>query len=616
MRTKTGAWARTASTAGLIWIAASLSAPHDTAARDGTSDSHVGAGAGGWSELALSIPRPPQPGGVGGIPQVLLPSDAALYRRIFALQDRGRITEAAAETERLADTLLLGHILADRLLGPHTRATVPELTDWLSRFADQPDAGRIHALLLARLPRGAKRPDAPEQPTLPVADLFDDEDRLILPPGARNPGLVRTVRERLRTEEFAAAEGAIAGARGVDPAQAGLLRAEIARAFFLRNRDTEALAAAAAGIRRDGAEVADLHWIAGLAAWRLGRFDVARRHFEATARADIGTSARRAAGAFWAARAALRTRDPRAYTPWLQEAAKDQRSFYGLLARRSLGLPGGFAWERDTLGEAEAALLAAHPGGLRALALLQVGERARAEGELRAMGEEAAANPALARAMLVVASQAGMPDTAMRLAGLAESGDGRPRDYARFPLPRWAPSGGFRTDPALLLALARMESNFEPGAVSPAGARGIMQIMPVTAGYVTGQRSLAGRDRHRLHEPEFNLEVGQRYIEYLARHPGVDGDLIHLIGAYNSGPGNLAKWAPAVQHKGDPLLFLEAIPIHETRRHVQTVLTYSWVYASRLGRPAPSLDALAAGRWPRYIDADGGTIPGAEARQR
>jgi soluble lytic murein transglycosylase-like protein len=86
-----------------------------------------------------------------------------------------------------------------------------------------------------------------------------------------------------------------------------------------------------------------------------------------------------------------------------------------------------------------------------------------------------------------------------------------------------------------------------------------------------------------------------------------------LITAYNSGPGNRAKWVPNVVHRGDPLLFLEAIPIHETRRHAQAVLTYSWIYASRLGRPAPSLDALAAGRWPRYVDADGGTIPGAEA---
>lgn len=610
----TGAWVRTASTAGLIWIFACLSAPAAAAGREDASE-----GAAGPVEVALSVPRPPPSGGLSGIPQVLLPSDAALYRRIFALQERGRIKEAAAETERLTDTLLLGHILADRLLGPHTRATVQELSAWLDRFGDQPDAGRIYALLLVRLPRSAPRPAAPVESGLPPADAGDEEERFVLlPPSARSPALARTVSDRIRAEEFAAAEAAISAARGVDPAQAGLLRAQIARALFLRNRDQEALAAATAAIRRDTAGVGELHWIAGLAAWRLGRHEVARRHFEATARAAVASPARRSAGAFWAARASLRLRDHRAYAPWLAEAAKDQRSFYGLLARRSLGLPGGFAWERDTLGEAEAALLTAHPGGLRALALLQVGQRARAEAELVAMGDAAAADPALARAMLVVASRAGMAETAARLAALAESGDGRPRDYARFPVPRWSPSGGYRTDPALLMALARIESNFEPRAISPAGARGIMQIMPVTASYVTGQPSLAGRERHRLHEPEFNLEVGQRYIEYLARHPNIEGNLIHLIAAYNAGPGSLGRWAPTVVHNNDPLLFLEAIPIHETRRHAQLALTYSWIYASRLGRSAPSLDALAAGKWPRYVDADGGSIPGAEAsiRQR
>lgn len=612
MRTKTGAWARTASTAGLIWVATCLPALAEAASREGASE-----GAGGWTELALSVPRQPPRGGAIGIPQVLLPSDAALYRRIFQLQDKGRIAEAAAETQRLSDTLLLGHLLADRLLGPHTRATVPELTDWLDRFAEEPDAQRIHSLLLARLPRGAKRPAAPEAKALPTADMIDDEERfVVLPPGARNPALARTVSSRIGAEDFQGAEQAIASTQGLDPSQAGLLRAQIARGLFLRNRDAEALAAAQAGIRRNGAEVGELHWIAGLSAWRLGRHDVAKQHFEATARAPVATSARRAAGAYWSARAALRTRDHRAYIPWLTEAARDQRSLYGLLARRNLGLPGGFAWERDVLGEAEAALIMAHPAGLRALALLQVGERARAESELVAMGEAAASDAALARALLVIASQAGMSETAMRLASLAESGDGRPRDYARFPVPRWAPTNGYRIDPALLLALARLESNFEPRAVSPAGARGIMQIMPVTASYVTGQSSLAGRDRHRLHEPEFNLEVGQRYIEYLSRHPVVEGDLISLIASYNSGPGNFGRWGPTVVHRNDPLLFLEAIPIHETRRHVQAVLTYSWIYASRLGRTAPSLDALAAGRWPRYVDADGATIPGAEASAR
>jgi soluble lytic murein transglycosylase-like protein len=73
--------------------------------------------------------------------------------------------------------------------------------------------------------------------------------------------------------------------------------------------------------------------------------------------------------------------------------------------------------------------------------------------------------------MLLVASQAGMTDLAAQLASLSQSADGRPRDFARFPLPRLQPLNGFRIDPALLYALARQESNFDPRAVSPAGAR-------------------------------------------------------------------------------------------------------------------------------------------------
>ncbi len=61
------------------------------------------------------------------------------------------------------------------------------------------------------------------------------------------------------------------------------------------------------------------------------------------------------------------------------------------------------------------------------------------------------------------------------------------------------------------------------------------------------------------------------------------GDLIRLLAAYNAGPGNLARWLPVTRHRDDPFLFIEAIPIEETRLHVQRVLAYSWIYASRLG---------------------------------
>jgi soluble lytic murein transglycosylase-like protein len=174
----------------------------------------------------------------------------------------------------------------------------------------------------------------------------------------------------------------------------------------------------------------------------------------------------------------------------------------------------------------------------------------------------------------------------------------------RFPLPRLQPAEGFRVDPALLYALVRQESNFDPAAVSRAGARGLLQVMPATAAYVANDPSFRGAGAERLHDPALSLEIGQRYLLYLSRHEAVGGDLIRLLAAYNAGPGNLARWLPAARHRDDPFLFIEAIPVAETRQHVQRVLAYSWIYASRLGLPSPSLEALVRGAFPRFLPGE------------
>ena len=76
--------------------------------------------------------------------------------------------------------------------------------------------------------------------------------------------------------------------------------------------------------------------------------------------------------------------------------------------------------------------------------------------------------------------------------------------------------------------------------------------------------------------------------------------MIRLLASYNSGPGGFARSSGSIRDGGDPLLFIEAIPVDETRRFVPRVLAYTWIYAARMQLPTPSLDELAAGAWPRY----------------
>jgi soluble lytic murein transglycosylase-like protein len=523
-------------------------------------------------------------------------------RRIFAFQARGDIPDAIRSQSALEDPLLLGTVLADRYLGRYHRSTADDLSGWLARYSDQPEAAAIHALLLTRLPKGSTPPPAPETVALTRSSDPDPVPEDIDPPRkdlARDPVLDRTVLDRAQRGNTAAALRLITTARGISPAYAAQLRAEVAQILFTRNEDADALRVAQMALI--GAPSADQptlgFYIGGLAAWRLNRIDVAQTLFEGGAQARETSARLHAASAFWASRVSRAMHDPVGTSKWLHVAAQERLTFHGLLARRILRMDTGIVPSGELITQADVDAVAATPQGWRAFALLQVGQTDRAEAELRALWPDASSNPVFGRSLMMVASAAGLTDCAAQMAAMQQSQDGLRHDELRFPVPRLRPAGGFRIDPALVYALTRLESNFNPGAISPAGARGLLQIMPATAQYITGDLFYAP---DRLHEPASNLEIGQRYIAYLAGLDGINNDLLRILSSYNSGPGNFGRWGADLHDQGDPLLFIEAIPVPETRAFVQHVLLYSWIYAARMHLPAPSLDELSAGEFPRF----------------
>ncbi|MDX1422899.1 MAG: lytic transglycosylase domain-containing protein, partial [Kiloniellales bacterium] len=216
---------------------------------------------------------------------------------------------------------------------------------------------------------------------------------------------------------------------------------------------------------------------------------------------------------------------------------------------------------------------------------------------------------ATARALLVVTQSAGLPrlglEVARRLLRDRASGWSR-HDLAPvlYPVPVWRPAGGYTLDRALVYAFIRQESSFDPRARSPAGARGLMQLMPRTASALDRQTRYRGRSRDLLYDPARNLLLGQRYLARLLATRRVDGDLLRLAAAYNGGPGNLGKWQRQMGRIDDPLLFIESLPLLESRLFVERIMTNLWIYRHRLGQPAPSLAALAAGLWPTYEPLD------------
>lgn len=134
-------------------------------------------------------------------------------------------------------------------------------------------------------------------------------------------------------------------------------------------------------------------------------------------------------------------------------------------------------------------------------------------------------------------------------------------------------------NPALVFALIRQESLFRENAVSHAGARGLMQLMPYTAKRVAQQLDLHYNDRKQLFDPTFNVTLGSHYLGKLSREKGHP---ILAIASYNAGPHRINRWLSS--RAGLPAdLWVEAIPFKETREYVKHVVTYSLIYDYLLG---------------------------------
>jgi soluble lytic murein transglycosylase len=140
-------------------------------------------------------------------------------------------------------------------------------------------------------------------------------------------------------------------------------------------------------------------------------------------------------------------------------------------------------------------------------------------------------------------------------------------------------------DRAAIYAIARQESRFDVDAVSSAGARGLMQLMPGTAEDTARQLGLAYSPGRLTSDAAYNAILGSAYLE--AQLDRYDGSLILAAAAYNGGAGNVNRWIETFgdpRNNGvDPVVWIETIPFEETRKYVRRVFGHYMVYRARLG---------------------------------
>ena len=335
-------------------------------------------------------------------------------------------------------------------------------------------------------------------------------------------------------------------------------------------------------------------WVSGLASWRLGDWNAASRAFQ-----QVGQLAQqrelRAGGYYWAARAEQAAGRPRSVEQLLKAAANTAEateSFYGLLARETLGLSTELAQDPFIGSDPPVDNL---PNVQRAIELAKIGEPALAEDMLRHQAKIGAVSEH--HALIQMAKRLDLPAAQLWLANNGQWG-ARSDSSDRYPNPRWSPVNGWRVDPALAFGHIVQESAFRRSAVSLAGAVGLMQVLPITAQQMANSRGVP-YSRAALTDPKYNLEYGQSFIENMRSSSATAGQLPRIIASYNAGPLPVARWA-GINDKGDPLLWIESIPYWETRYYVPSVMRNMWVYQGLSNEPTSTLKAMAQHRWPSF----------------
>ncbi|HWT14056.1 MAG TPA: lytic transglycosylase domain-containing protein [Allosphingosinicella sp.] len=382
----------------------------------------------------------------------------------------------------------------------------------------------------------------------------------------------------------------------------------IAWVYYLNGNDRDARRLAEQGRRGVTEWALHANWVAGLAAWRMGDYASAAEHF-GTVAGRSGDVELAAAGHYWAARAETAGERPQRVQGHLQAAARHSETFYGLLAQSALGVRRRAA-ELNAFTADDWRALADLRNVRAAVALTEIGETSVASELIRHQAR--IGQPRQHEALLHLAGRLNLTGAQMWLAHNGPRGT-RTDTHDRYPSPSWRPARGWRVEPALAFAHALQESNFRPDAVSPAGARGLMQVMPGT-GSQMARRTGQSVSPAQLLVPSVNIEYGQSYLEYLRDLPSTGGLLPRVIASYNAGPAPIAEWNTRFD-QSDPLLFLETIPYWETRGYVPIVLRNYWIYEERTADRSPSRRALAAGLWPRFPGLSGPSAVRIEPRR-
>ena len=500
---------------------------------------------------------------------------------------------------------------ADRLLdnapkGPMAAMARAEL--FLAAGSPKADATELQTLLndapylpqAEQLEKMAVKRGASDLPSLPGTQRFSyrgSAPKRDLPDNVAAANALREkIQQHIKKDDPVSAEAAVeAASAGLSAEALTELRYRVAWSYYIENDDANARRVAGIAKASGGEWAVQADWVYALSSWRLKKHDDAFVAFDDVARRAENEELKSAA-LFWSARAAMAVKQPQQVQSRLQNAAAHAETFYGLLAGEALGMePVAHRWKKHN-DKSDWKQLSNNENVKVAVGLAAIGKDDLADQTIRHQAK--IGSPEQHDALARLAGTLGLPATQLWMGHYGPRG----RDaemLSRYPYPNWTPAGGWRVDPSLAYAHALQESQFKTSVISPAGARGLMQVRPGTAQDMARDKGMAFRAAD-LDRPAMNLEYGQSYMEKLRDMNATGGLLPKVIAAYNAGPAPVIRWNSEIKDQGDPLLFMESIPYWETRGYVAIILRNYWIYEGQKGTNGGSMTGMAQYLWPRF----------------
>jgi soluble lytic murein transglycosylase len=298
---------------------------------------------------------------------------------------------------------------------------------------------------------------------------------------------------------------------------------------------------------------------------------------------------------YWDARARLEAGELDQARELLGELALEA-SYFGFLAADRLDFPYAICPEEPDVTALEVAALRQQPGFSRSIELRNAGipSWSRSEWQIAVRNLDQAG----LRVAAALAVEENWPD--MAIFALGNSGD--LRWYAwRFPLDHVtlveSQASNRNLDPAWVLGLMRSESAMALDARSPAGALGLMQLMPGTAEQLAKRYSIGYAGSQQLLQAGENIELGTLYLRELLDR--FSENPVLATGAYNAGPNAVKRWMTN-RRTEDPEIWIETLPYFETRDYIPRVLAFSTIYDWRMARPVSRISS----RMPGFTSSD------------